>query len=39
VEWKHYPNKKDFTWEPAQRLKEDVPEMVEAFESMKKDGW
>jgi Chromo (CHRromatin Organisation MOdifier) domain len=32
VEWENYPNPTDFTWEPLQQLREDVPEIVDAFE-------
>jgi hypothetical protein len=32
VEWEDYPDPRDFTWEPAQRLEEDVPAFVTAFE-------
>jgi hypothetical protein len=33
VEWEDYPREKDYTWEPAHRLIEDVPGMVAAFEA------
>jgi hypothetical protein len=31
VEWEDYPDPRDFTWEPAQKLEEDVPAFVTAF--------
>lgn len=33
VKWKGYEEIKDRTWEPCERLKVDVPEMVDAYES------
>jgi Chromo (CHRromatin Organisation MOdifier) domain len=36
VEWEGYPSTQDYTWEPVQQLREDVPEMVAAFETVRK---
>lgn len=36
VEWEDYPDPADFTWEPAQQLREDVPEMVAIFNAARK---
>ena len=31
VEWDGLPDEVDFTWEPADQLLEDIPEMVKEF--------
>ena len=36
VHWKGYDDKKDFTYEPRDKLMEDVPDIVKAYETRKK---
>jgi hypothetical protein len=36
VKWKGFKKVKDRTWEPCERLRVDVPLIVEAFEEKRK---
>ncbi|KAL2074872.1 hypothetical protein VTL71DRAFT_8651 [Oculimacula yallundae] len=38
VQWKSYPDEKDWTWELESELKESVPQMVKAWKSKKSKG-
>jgi Chromo (CHRromatin Organisation MOdifier) domain len=36
VEWEGYPHTADYTWEPEQQLREDVPHIVMAWDRARK---